>query len=135
VPDAADVDALLRSLGQLVRDRRTTLGFHDHRAGRREWPESAVHQSGRARSGTAEDLVLYRASKEFFESPLETNSPSRARIRGYSGVEQEGLGLLEDEPGPADLKESFDIVWGSKTRSGGLSWDFVPSAPVVNSCF
>jgi transcriptional regulator with XRE-family HTH domain len=27
VPDAADVDALLRSLGQSVRDRRTTLGF------------------------------------------------------------------------------------------------------------
>jgi len=27
VPDYADVDALLRSLGQSVRDRRTTLGF------------------------------------------------------------------------------------------------------------
>jgi isopenicillin N synthase-like dioxygenase len=65
--------------------------------------------------GVAEDLVdaMYRASKEFFESPLETKlavaRPEAGQIRGYSGVEQEGLGLLEDEPVPADLKESFDI--------------------------
>jgi isopenicillin N synthase-like dioxygenase len=65
--------------------------------------------------GVPEDLVeeMYRTSTTFFESPLETKlavaRPEAGQIRGYSGVEQEGLGLLEDEPVPADLKESFDI--------------------------
>jgi isopenicillin N synthase-like dioxygenase len=65
--------------------------------------------------GVPSELIdeTYTTTKNFFESPLETKlavaRPEAGQIRGYSGVEQEGLGLLEDEPVPADLKESFDI--------------------------
>lgn len=56
---------------------------------------------------------LYEASRSFFEGPLEhkvaAGRPAPGQIRGYSGLEAEGLGLLEDEPAPADLKESFDV--------------------------
>lgn len=55
----------------------------------------------------------YDATKRYFESPLEvklaTARPAPGQIRGYSGVESEGLGLLEGEQLPPDLKESFDI--------------------------
>lgn len=65
--------------------------------------------------GIADDLIsrMYRATKSFFEGPLENKlavaRPEAGQIRGYSGVEQEGLGLLEDQPAPPDLKESYDI--------------------------
>jgi isopenicillin N synthase-like dioxygenase len=65
--------------------------------------------------GVPDDVVdgLYEVNKRYFESPLDVKQaagrPSPGQIRGYSGVESEGLGLLEDEPVPPDLKESFDV--------------------------
>ena len=62
-----------------------------------------------------DDLIarMYSGTKGFFEGPLDSKlavaRPEPGHIRGYSGVEQEGLGLLEDEPAPPDLKESFDV--------------------------
>src|ERR1700682_2806585 len=55
---------------------------------------------------------LYDAARAFFELPLEEKMavarPQPGPIRGYSGVESEGLALLEGEPPPPDLKELFD---------------------------
>jgi isopenicillin N synthase-like dioxygenase len=65
--------------------------------------------------GVDDELIadMYRVTKEYFEGAPEAKlavaRPAAGQIRGYSGVEQEGLGLLEDEPAPPDLKESFDI--------------------------
>ncbi len=56
---------------------------------------------------------MYAVIKGFYGLPtaekLKVGRPDPGQIRGYSGLEQEGLGLLEDEPAPPDLKESFDI--------------------------
>jgi isopenicillin N synthase-like dioxygenase len=65
--------------------------------------------------GVPEEVVdgLYRASRTFFELPLEQKMavarPRPDQIRGYSGVESESLGNLEGEAAPPDLKELFDI--------------------------
>jgi isopenicillin N synthase-like dioxygenase len=65
--------------------------------------------------GVPDEVVtgLYDVNKQYFESPVGTKQkaarPEPGQIRGYSGIESEGLGLLEDEPAPPDLKESFDV--------------------------
>lgn len=56
---------------------------------------------------------VYEATVRYFEGPARmkeaTARPAPGQIRGYSGMEAEGLGLLDDQPAPPDLKESFDI--------------------------
>jgi isopenicillin N synthase-like dioxygenase len=62
-------------------------------------------------SNTIQNIVT--TSKAFFAlDPKEKSKVARARpeiIRGYGGMESEGLAYTQDEETPPDLKEVFDV--------------------------
>jgi isopenicillin N synthase-like dioxygenase len=62
-------------------------------------------------SSTIQNIVT--TSKAFFAlDPKEKSKVARARpeiIRGYGGMESEGLAYTQDEETPPDLKEVFDV--------------------------
>jgi isopenicillin N synthase-like dioxygenase len=96
-------------------------GFHEHEQRRRLIAQGVADActdigflviSGH---GVRADLIrrMHATNRAFFEMPLDHKMtvarPRADQIRGYSGVESEGLGLLEGTPVPPDLKELFDI--------------------------
>ena len=62
-------------------------------------------------SSTIQNIVT--TSKAFFAlDPKEKSKVARPRpeiIRGYGGMESEGLAYTQDEETPPDLKEVFDV--------------------------